>query len=151
MRRMLVIPLICLLLAVALPAYADSTLGFRAGMAIDPDEFVIGIHFRTDPISEQNLFIVPSIEAGFGDATMIALNGDLHYLFDLDSKVDPYIGGGVTVNWFDYDGGSDTDVGGSILGGLMLGSTSLGPMFLEFKIGLGDVPDAKILVGWNLH
>ena len=151
MRRMFAFLVLCLLLGTTLPAYADSTIGFRAGMAIDPDEFVIGIHFRTDPISERNLFIVPSIEAGFGDATMIALNGDLHYLFDLDSKVDPYIGGGVTVNWFDSDGNSDTEVGGSILGGLMLGQTSLGPMFAEFKIGLGDVPDAKILVGWNLH
>ena len=152
MRRRLVFPLLCLLIGVALPAYADSTIGFRGGMAIDPDEFVIGIHFRTDPISEQNLFIVPSIEVGFGDATMIALNGDLHYLFDLDSKVDPYIGGGITVNWFDTDNGnSDTEVGGSVLGGLMLGKTDLGQMFFEFKIGLGDVPDAKILVGWNLH
>jgi hypothetical protein len=151
MRRKLAFPVLCLLLGLALPAYADSTIGFRAGMAIDPDEFVFGIHFRTAPISERTLYIVPSLEVGFGDATMIALNGDLHYLFDLDSKVDPYIGGGVTVNWFDTDGGSDTEVGGSILGGLMLGKTSLGPMFAELKIGLGDVPDAKIMVGWNLH
>jgi opacity protein-like surface antigen len=153
MRRMLALPILCLILiALAVPAFAESTIGFRAGMAIDPDEFVIGIHFRTDPISEKSLFIVPSFEAGFGDATMIAINGDLHWVFDLESKLDPYIGGGVTVNWFDTDNGnSDTEVGGSVLGGLMLGQTDLGRMFLELKLGLGDVPDAKILVGWNLH
>ena len=152
MRRKLAFPVLCLLLGVAFPAYADSTIGFRAGMAIDPDEFVIGIHFRTDPISEKSLFIVPSFEVGFGDATMIAINGDIHWVFDIESKLDPYIGGGVTVNWFDTDNGnSDTEVGGSVLGGLMLGQTDLGRMFLELKLGLGDVPDAKILVGWNLH
>ena len=152
MRRKLAFPVLCLLLGFALPAYADSTIGFRAGMAIDPDEFVIGIHFRTDPISERSLFIVPSFEAGFGDATMIAINGDIHWVFDLESKLDPYVGGGITVNWFDTDSGnSDTEVGGSVLGGLMLGQTDLGRMFLELKLGLGDVPDAKILVGWNLH
>jgi len=152
MRRKLAFPLFCLLLGLALPAYADSTIGFRAGMAIEPDEFVLGIHFRTAPIEGKELYIVPSVEVGFGDATMIALNGDLHWLFDLDSKVDPYVGGGITINWFDTDNGnSDTEVGGSVLGGLMLGNTSLGPMFAELKLGLGDVPDAKILVGWNLH
>jgi len=113
---------------------------------------MLGIHFRTAPIEGKELYIVPSVEVGFGDATMIALNGDLHWLFDLDSKVDPYVGGGITINWFDTDNGnSDTEVGGSVLGGLMLGNTSLGPMFAELKLGLGDVPDAKILVGWNLH
>jgi hypothetical protein len=152
MRRMVALTVLCLLLGAALPVYADSTIGFRAGMAIDPDEFVIGIHFRTDPISEKSLFIVPSFEAGFGDATMIAINGDIHWVFDLESKLDPYIGGGITVNWFDTDNGnSDTEVGGSVLGGLMLGQTDLGRMFLELKLGLGDVPDAKIMVGWNLH
>ncbi|HET9233766.1 MAG TPA: hypothetical protein VFP10_06480 [Candidatus Eisenbacteria bacterium] len=133
------------------PAFAESGIGFRGGLSLDPDDFVVGIHFRTDPISENNLFIVPSIEAGFGDVTMLALNGDLHYVFDVDAGVDPYIGGGVTINWFDYDdgGGSDTEVGGGVLGGILFGSSR--QMFFEVKLGLGDVPDAKLLVGWNLH
>jgi len=149
MNRFLV-PLCCLaFLGSAGPAFAESGIGFRAGLSLDPDDFVIGIHFRTDPISENNLFIVPSIEAGFGDVTMLALNGDLHYVFNADAKVDPYIGGGVTVNWFDTEGDSDTEVGGGVLGGILFGSTR--QMFFEVKIGLGDVPDAKLLVGWNLH
>jgi hypothetical protein len=40
---------------------------------------------------------------------------------------------------------SDTEVGGSILGGIYLKPE----VFLEAKIGLGDVPDWKIYVGWN--
>ena len=148
MKRFLLLGLA--LIGLAGPAFAESGVGFRGGLSLDPDDFVFGIHFRTDPISENNLFIVPSIEAGFGDVTMIALNGDLHYVFHVDASVDPYIGGGVTVNWFDSDqGDSDTEVGGSVLGGILFGSTR--QMFFEMKIGLGDVPDAKLMVGWNLH
>ena len=133
--------------AFAVPAFAKGTVGLRGGFALDPDDFVIGLHFRTDPLSE-NLYFVPSVEAGFGDATMIAGNADLHYVFNTDSKLKPYAGGGLTINWFDTDNGdSDTEFGGSILGGLMLTPK----MFLEVKLGLGDVPDAKFLVGWNLR
>ena len=33
----------------------------------------------------------------------------------------------------------------------MLGQTKNGRLFLEGKLGLGDVPDAKFLVGWNIR
>ena len=152
MKRMFAFPLLCLILAgFAGPAVASSNIGFRGGLAVNPDEFLVGLHFRIDPIDGKQLFIVPSFEAGFGDATMLAFNGDLHYVFDLESKLDPYIGGGVTINWFDDNGASDTQVGGSILGGLLLGQTDMGRMFLEMKVGLGDVPDMKMMVGWNLR
>jgi len=134
---------------VAAPATA-ANIGFRTGLALNPDDFVAGIHFRTDPLAKQ-LYFVPSFEAGFGDVTMLAFNADLHYVFETDSKLSPYAGGGMTVNWFDFEGNSDTEVGGSVLGGLLIGQTSMGRMFLEMKLGLGDVPDAKILVGWHLR
>lgn len=134
---------------VAVPM-ASANVGFRAGLSLDPDDFVAGIHFRTDPLAEQ-LHFVPSVELGVGDVTMLAFNADLHYVFETDSKLSPYAGGGMTVNWFDTEGDSDTEVGGSVLGGLLIGQTSMGRMFLEMKLGLGDVPDAKILVGWNLR
>lgn len=141
---------LCGLIGLPASASADSTVGVRAGLSIDPDDFLIGIHFRTDPLAER-LYFVPSIEAGFGDVTMIALNGDLHYVFETRSNLRPYAGGGITINWFDTDRDDDVEVGGGILGGLLLGDTSLGPMFFEIKLGLGDVPDAKFLVGWNLR
>lgn len=134
---------------VAGPAVA-ANIGFRTGLSLDPDDFVAGIHFRTDPLAEQ-LYFVPSLEVGFGDVTMFAFNADLHYVFETDSKLSPYAGGGMTVNWFDTEGNSDTEVGGSVLGGILIGRTSMGRMFFEMKLGLGDVPDAKLLVGWNLR
>jgi hypothetical protein len=43
------------------------------------------------------------------------------------------VGGGLTLNWFDFDGGSNTELGGSILGGLYI----IEKFFFEAKIGLG--------------
>ena len=134
---------------VPLPAAAGD-IGLRTGFSLSPDDFVIGGHYRTPPIAEY-LYFVPSAEVGFGDVTMVAFNADLHYLFDVKSKLAPYVGAGMTINWFDSEGNSDTEVGGGIIGGLLLGETSHGRPFLEGKLGLGDVPDAKFLVGWNIR
>jgi len=116
----------------ASPALAKGTVGFRTGLALDPDDFVVGIHFRTDLFGE-NFYFVPSLEVGFGDVTMIAGNADLHYVFNTNSKLKPYVGGGITLNWFDGEGNNDseTDFGGSILGGIKLTPK----MFLEAKLG----------------
>jgi len=132
------------------PALAESSLGFRTGLALSPDLFIAGVHFRTNPLNE-NLYFVPSVEGGIGSGTMIAGNADLQYQFKTKSKLRPYAGGGLTLNWFHDDGVGETDFGGSILGGISLGDTSFGKMFLEGKLGLGDVPDVKIVVGWNLR
>jgi hypothetical protein len=134
---------------VPLPAAAGD-FGLRAGFSLDPDDFLIGVHYRTPPIA-QYLYFVPSAEVGFGDITMVAFNGDLHYVFETESRLRPYVGAGMTINWFDFEGNSQTEVGGGILGGVMLGETSHGRLFFEVKLGLGDVPDAKFLVGWNIR
>jgi len=131
------------LLAIAsVPSFAG--VGLQAGLSVDPDDFLIGVHFRSRDLAE-NLYVVPSVEAGFGDVTMIAGNLDAHYQFKTSSDLRPYVGGGITVNWFDFDGGSDTEVGGSILGGIDLTPK----IYFETKIGLGDVPDWKFLVGFH--
>lgn len=142
--KQLVRPLAALFLVAALATPASARLGLQAGASIDPDDFLIGVHFKSHPI-EESLFVVPSVEVGFGDITMIAGNLDLHYEFKTDSKWSPYAGGGLTINWFDFDGGSDTEVGGSLLGGVDLNER----IYFEAKIGLGDVPDLKLLVGWH--
>lgn len=126
----------------ATPAFAG--LGLHAGMSIDPDDFLIGVRFKSHPLAE-SIYIVPSAEVGFGDVTMIAGNLDGQYVFKTSSELKPYAGAGLTINWFDFDGGSDTEFGGSILGGIYLKPE----VFFEAKIGLGDVPDWKLVVGWN--
>ena len=143
MKRLMRIGIVTVLLMVAAaPAIAD--IGFHAGASIDPDDFLFGIRFNSHPI-EEALFIVPSVEVGFGDVTMVAGNLDLHYKFPTDHKLAPYAGAGLTLNWFDFEGESETEFGGSILGGI-----SITPkFFFEAKLGLGDVPDAKLVIGWN--
>ena len=143
MNRLTRISLVALLLMVAAtPALAD--IGFHAGASIDPDDFLFGVRFSSTPI-EEAILIVPSVEVGFGDVTMVAGNLDLHWMIPTEHKLAPYVGGGITLNWFDFEGESDTEFGGSILGGI-----SLTPkFFFEAKLGLGDVPDAKLVIGWN--
>jgi hypothetical protein len=144
MNRLLlsIIAVVVLALASAAPALAG--VGLQAGLSLQPDDFIVGAHWNSKPLAESIVW-VPSVEAGFGDVTMIAGNVDLHYVFKTKSKAAPYVGGGATLNWFDFDGGSETDFGGSLLGGMQLNPK----MFLEAKVGLGDVPDWKFLVGWH--
>jgi len=133
---------LCLVGAGVSPGFA--AVGLQAGASINPDDFIVGLHLKLKPIAE-NLSFVPSVEAGFGDATMIAGNADLHYNFQTKSKLAPYLGGGLTLNWFDFDAGSETDFGGSVLGGIQLSQK----LYFETKVGLGDVPDWKLVLGWR--
>jgi hypothetical protein len=132
-----------LLTATAAPAFAG--LGLHLGASINPDDFLIGVRFRSAPIADQ-IVIVPNAEVGFGDVTMVAGNLDGHYRFKTSSEYAPYLGAGLTINWFDFDGGSDTEIGGSILGGIQLNEK----WFFEAKGGLGDVPDWKFVVGYEM-
>jgi hypothetical protein len=130
------------LLVIAGPAFAGP--GLHLGFTTSPDDFLVGFHFRSHPIAE-HLELVPSVEGGFGDVTMFAGNADLHYVLQVQSKLKPYVGGGFTANWFDFDAGSETDFGGSILGGVYLSPK----VTFEAKVGLGDVPDWKFAFGFT--
>jgi len=144
MRRLGLLPFLTLaLIALAAPAFAGA--GLHMGLTVNPDDFLIGLHFQSKPVA-QNLTLVPSVEAGFGDVTMVAGNLDLHYNFKTQSDLAPYAGGGITLNWFDFENDSETDFGGSILGGISLSAK----WFLEGKVGLGDVPDWKFYVGAHM-
>lgn len=135
--------------AAAQPAAAKGNMGAYIGFATDPDDFMFGLRW-TNPLGTEGLYLVPSAEVGFGDATMIAGNLDLHYRFKSSSATKFYAGGGVTLNYFDFDGGSDTEFGGSVLGGILLKPMKSGKQpFFEVKLGLGDVPDAKFIAGLN--
>jgi hypothetical protein len=139
------------LLALASPAHSDTSAGIRAGLSVDPDQVVFGAHLNLSPVSE-HVYIVPSAEAGFGnDATTIAINGDVQYRFDRDGTVRPYAGGGLAIYYVNVDGGgSDTNVGVDILGGIFFGDANGHPLFVDVKAGLTDeVPDWKFMLGIN--
>lgn len=131
------------LLAAARPAAAVD-LGLRAGFSLNPDQAVIGGHTLL-PIG-QGFTLVPNVDVGFGeDMVTLGFHGDLHYYFDTQTVWKPYAGAGATFNIMD----GEAFGGGSLIGGLAIGKTRFGNMFLEAKFGLGDVPDFKLLVGFN--
>ena len=143
MNRLMRISIVTLLVvAAATPAFAG--LGFHAGATVDPDDFLVGPRFKSHPI-EERFYVVPNVEVGFGDITLVAGNLDGQYKFQTDSKYAPYSGLGLALVWYDFDGGSDTEFGGNILGGIMLDEK----WFFEMKIGLGDVPDFHFIVGFE--
>jgi hypothetical protein len=142
-----------LLLAPAPAARADVSTGLRGGLSVNPDQFLIGGQLEFAPIAKQ-LYVVPSGEAGFGDDLFtLSFNGDLQYRFRAHSDVKPYAGGGLSLYFVDSDfGGSDTQLGVNILGGIYFGRNSRKPMFIDAKVGLTDeVPDWKFVFGVTFH
>ncbi|MGH7726982.1 MAG: outer membrane protein [Candidatus Eiseniibacteriota bacterium] len=130
----------------ARPADADAAFGGRIGGSIDPDGFVIGVHADIGPLAP-NFYITPSVDFGFGDITTFTINGDAKYMFMAGQDTRPYIGAGLTYASYDVEGGSADEFGLTILGGVQFKDTSSKPLFLEGRLGLGDLPEFRILGG----
>jgi len=147
-----VVASVVLMAAGSVTARAETSAGLRGGLSVDPDQFLVGAHLNLSPVGE-NVYIVPSAEAGFGDDLFtLSFNGDVQYRFDVSrgSQVRPYAGGGLTLYYVDFDGGSDSELGVAVLGGIFFGRTSRNPMFVEMKAGLtNEVPDWKFIFGIN--
>jgi len=134
-------------------AWARTSWGLHGGFSSNPDQFIVGPHLNLDAVGE-HVYIVPSGEVGFGDnAFTMAFNGDVQYRFVVHkSKVHPYAGGGLSLYVFDPDGpgGSSTNLGPDILGGIFFGEMNGRPMFVDVKLGLtNEVPDWKFQFGFQ--
>ena len=142
----------------ALPVHAQTAIGGvgpRVGFSTDPNQIVFGGQAIIGEIAPQLTFD-PSLEFGFGDhATVITANFDMHYHFNLQGTPwRPYAGGGVAINFVQFDNGafnnaSSTDVGGSLVVGAGVPTQAGNRFFSELKLGLGDTATLKMLVGWN--
>jgi hypothetical protein len=154
LRRALTLCALCALLPAAALAQGSSTetaIGPRVGVSLTPDQFVFGGQAIVGEIAP-NLTFDPSLELGFGDnVTSVAMNFDVHYHFVVqNSKWRPYAGGGIGVGFFDFDsGGSETDVGANLVVGASAPTKGGNRFFGELRIGLGDLADLKMMVGWN--
>ena len=82
------------------------------GISLDPDQFYFGGHIETSPLVDRLRFR-PSVDIGLGDdITLVAGNFDFTYAFPAGSRWNLYVGGGPTINWYDFDDGdSDTEGG----------------------------------------
>ena len=145
---------------VAFPATLHAaSFGPRLGFSADPDQVVFGAQLMFPEVAD-NLSFDPSAEIGLGDnLTLLSLNADFHYHFDISgSNWRPYAGAGATLSFISFDDdddfpGNDDDTELEAGGGIILGAgvpTKGGDRFFgELKLGLGDVPDFKLMVGWN--
>ena len=145
------------LVAVAAPAQAFSAFGPHLGFSTSPDQVVLGAHGKFGEVAPQ-LDFVPGIDLGFGDdLTLVSLNGDFHYRFELSGVTwQPYAGAGVGVHFAQHDNNgpssddSSTNAGGHLLFGAEVPTKSGSKFFAELKLGItSDSPDLKVLAGWS--
>jgi hypothetical protein len=146
------------------PALADpyTDVGFRGwgprvGVSLDPDQIHFGAHFDYGNFA-QHVRFQPNVEFGFGDhANLYTFNAEAAYRFSGQWDVwSPYLGGGLGANVKSWDGpnghnNSETDLGLNLLGGIEKGLANGDRFFIETKLSLNDIPDAKVTIGWTFY
>jgi len=163
MKRTCLLLLVAVALVLAAPATAEdstssssegtSPWGLRVGLATDPDQVVAGVHFLETRIAN-NLYLEPNVEIGFGDDhTILAATAPFHYRFQVDAKVQPYAGGGVTIGFdrIDRPGGDDTnfEIAARATGGIIWKLRGGTEMFAELNLIFDELHDAQVMVGWR--
>ncbi len=132
--------------------------GPRLGLSSNPDQFVAGGQLDFREIAP-GLGISPNVEFGFGDDfTWTAVNADLKHHFVVQGATwRPYMGGGLSVNFWNYNtpvgssGQSGSEVGANLIFGAAVPTHSGSRFFTEARLGLGDIPDLKVMAGWNFR
>ena len=147
-------------------AAAEAGVGFRGwgprfGASTDADQVLVGAQFDLGEFTT-NLRWQPSFELGAGD-DKFSLYGNfmVAYYFPVKAAVTPYAGAQVTLWLFDQDGpnnngnndgfddGFNAEVGLYAVGGIETKFKSGNRFLAELQVGIGDVPDIRVLVGWT--
>ncbi|MFQ5582866.1 MAG: hypothetical protein ACE5GL_00330 [Calditrichia bacterium] len=143
-----------LLVFISAPAKAqDNGVGFgvRGGFGLNPDQLVVGAQFTLGK-KAGIARIVPSVDFGFFDnVTTITFNGD--FLFQLkveESSFGLYGGGGPTLTLYDFKSGSSWEFGITVVAGTSLPLNLAQGTNIELRLGIGDIPDFRLLVAVNL-
>jgi len=142
---------------------AETGVGFRGwgprvGASSDADQVLFGAQFDLGEFTT-NLRWQPSVELGFGD-DKFSLYGNfmVAYYFPVKAAVTPYAGAQVTVWLFDqngpdnskgFDDGFNAEIGLYAVGGIETKLESGNRFLAELQVGIGDVPDVRVLVGWT--
>jgi hypothetical protein len=124
-------------------------VGVRAGFGLQPDQFVAGVQAVMGKIANVVRF-APSADVGFGDnVTVLTLNPDFRLAFS-PPKSDAIFYGqvGPTIALIDpKHGDGDTEIGLTLSGGLNFPMGTGNLYTLEARIGIGDIPDIRVLFG----
>ena len=162
-RSMTAMCVIAAAATVAPAAAAEAGVGFRGwgprvGASSDADQVLVGAQFDLGEFTT-NLRWQPSVELGFGD-DKFSLYGNfmVAYYFPVKAAVTPYAGAQVTVWLFDqngpdnskgFDDGFNAEIGLYAVGGIETKLESGNRFLAELQVGIGDVPDVRVLVGWT--
>jgi hypothetical protein len=126
--------------------------GPHFGLAGDPDQLILGLHFDVGRIAPRVRF-QPDVELGLGDDhTIFAFTLPAHYVFRTSSDLGPYAGGGIVIGLDDHDRAGrddDTDVEMAIAltGGLEWRTSGRDRYFLELNLMAGDLHDFQVVGG----
>jgi hypothetical protein len=125
--------------------------GLRGGLSLSPDQVVLCTQYSLGK-KFQVVRVVPSVDLGFGDnVTTVDINGDFLLKINLpDVNFGLYGGGGPTLAFWDYEGGSDWELGLSLVVGTQVPIFERNATNLEARIGIGDVPDFRLLLAFIL-
>ncbi len=133
--------------------------GLRGGVNLNPDQFNFGAHIDAGRLASRVRF-QPSFELGLGNGvTLASTNFDAHYLFNA-GRVRPYAGGGLGINFIDVTsgigrgGGLNIEpvlnlVAGAEWGAPRRGSRAFRRYLLEARVGMGDTPELKLVLGFS--
>lgn len=158
MRKIIytLITMMLIILALYGPANAGDPamkrgMGIYGGYSINPDQIVIGGQAILGTL-KGDIDFSPSVDFGFGDhLTVVTVNFDasLNLFKAPGSKMKIYVGAGPTLGIYDPEYGSgDTEIGLTLLGGVKIAAGEKNFYNIVGRIGLGDIPDFKILFGY---
>lgn len=161
MRHRVIITLaILVLLPAAASAGPFTYYGPHIGFGQGPDQTLIGGQLQWNGVAPRMAF-VPGVDFGFNDvSSILTMNGDFHYQLSHETAWQPYVGLGAEVNMLrheervgrnDVQTVSETETGGHLIVGAATRNRTGGRFFTELKLGLGNAPDMKLLLGWNLR
>jgi hypothetical protein len=138
--------------------------GVRAGVALDPELVMIGVHAQVGPFFSPDVFLRPNVEFAYGEVTaLFGLNLEAIYRLPISARTgrwSAYVGAGPGFNFihrkFETPTGSGSridfgdfhsDTGLNILGGLRWRSG----VFTELKTSVyaNTAPTLRLIVGYN--
>jgi hypothetical protein len=138
-------------------------VGVRAGIALDPELILLGVHAQVGPFFNSNIYFRPNVEFAFGEVTaLFGVNPEFIYRLPLSARQgrwSTYVGIGPGFNFLHQNfertegdkridfGDFHRDTGLNILGGVRYRSG----MFAELKTTVysDPSPTLRLIIGYN--
>jgi hypothetical protein len=139
-------------------------LGARAGVGLDPELILFGVHSQMGPVFSRNIFFRPNADFEWGEVTdMVALNLEAVYRMPGTTRIGtwaPYLGAGPSLNFIHQSFQTQTGGGRDISFGnfdyetgfnVLIGLQNRHGTFFEVKTSLYSqpAPVLRLILGRN--